>query len=92
MLCATVSFSCTFHPTEKTNTPNTGALPDQLEFSRDCHTIVVSNEGEPETYSPATLANDPEGSVSIINLRFCDEEGDGHAYAYESVSTTGLKR
>jgi hypothetical protein len=47
-------------------------LPDQLEFSKDCRTIVVSNEGEPETYTPASLANDPEGSVSIIDLVACE--------------------
>lgn len=58
-----------------------GALPDQLEFSRDCRTILVSNEGEPRTYSPASLANDPEGSVSVINLHFCESPGDYVAYA-----------
>lgn len=83
------------HPpfAKPTHPQNTGALPDQLEFSRDCRTILVSNEGEPETYSPPSLANDPEGSVSVINLRFCNERDDGYAYAYDdSASTAGLKR
>lgn len=34
---------------------------------------MVANEGEPETYTPASLANDPEGSVSIIRLCSCGE-------------------
>lgn len=58
-----------------------GALPDQLEFSRDCRTILVSNEGEPKTYSPASLANDPEGSVSVINLLFCGNPYGAYAAA-----------
>lgn len=51
-----------------------GALPDQLEFSRDCRTLLVSNEGEPQTCSPPSLANDPEGSVSVIKLHYCDTD------------------
>lgn len=45
-----------------------GALPDQLEFSKDCKTLLVSNEAEPSSY-PSTPTTDPEGSVSIIRLR-----------------------
>lgn len=52
--------------------PCAGALPDQLEFSKDCRTILVANEGEPNTYEPPSLENDPEGSVSVINLCACD--------------------
>lgn len=72
-------------------TPYTGALPDQLEFSRDCTTILVSNEGEPSTYTPASLDNDPEGSVSVINLFFCDSNrGEGpYAYASEAAALEG---
>jgi hypothetical protein len=48
----------------------------------------VSNEGEPKTYTPASLANDPEGSVSVINLYFCDNPYGAYAAAaaaaYES--------
>jgi hypothetical protein len=45
-----------------------GALPDQIEFSKSCRTILVSNEGEPDCYDAPTCT-DPEGSVSVINLR-----------------------
>ena len=48
----------------------TGALPDQIEFSKDCKTLLVSNEGEPNSYGQADSI-DPEGSVSIIKLRYC---------------------
>lgn len=49
--------------------PRAGALPDQIEFSSDCKTILVSNEGEPSGYGNPALYSDPEGSVSIIRIK-----------------------
>jgi 2',3'-cyclic-nucleotide 2'-phosphodiesterase/3'-nucleotidase/5'-nucleotidase len=42
-----------------------GAQPDMLTFTEDGHHVLVANEGEP---SP-DYAADPEGSVSIIDMR-----------------------
>jgi hypothetical protein len=44
-----------------------GALPDMLTFTPDGTKVVVANEGEPAGYCEGT--EDPEGSVSIIDVR-----------------------
>jgi DNA-binding beta-propeller fold protein YncE len=41
-----------------------GALPDMVTFTPDGGKVVVANEGEPDE----GYANDPEGSVSVINV------------------------
>ena len=47
-----------------------GALPDMLVFSHNGRWLLVANEGEPSSYLvPGSLVNDPEGSVSIIDMR-----------------------
>jgi|RhiMetdeSRZDD1v2_1073273.scaffolds.fasta_scaffold150633_1 choice-of-anchor I-like protein len=47
-----------------------GALPDMLVFSPNGRWLLVANEGEPSTYvEPRSLVTDPEGSVSIIDMR-----------------------
>jgi DNA-binding beta-propeller fold protein YncE len=47
-----------------------GALPDMLVFSPNGRWLLVANEGEPNTYvEPRSLLTDPEGSVSIIDMR-----------------------
>lgn len=45
-----------------------GAQPDMLTFSSDGRRVVVANEGEPSSYCPGEV-NDPEGSVSVIDVR-----------------------
>ncbi|GII84505.1 hypothetical protein Ssi03_24950 [Sphaerisporangium siamense] len=45
-----------------------GALPDMVTFSPDGRRLVVANEGEPASYCEGA-ADDPEGSVSVIDLR-----------------------
>lgn len=48
------------------NTLMVGALPDMITFTPDGTKVLVANEGEPsDPYNPA---NDPEGSVSIIDV------------------------
>ncbi|MFC4010157.1 choice-of-anchor I family protein [Nonomuraea purpurea] len=44
-----------------------GALPDMVTFTEDGRRLVVANEGEPESYC-AGAVDDPEGSVSIIDV------------------------
>jgi hypothetical protein len=44
-----------------------GALPDMLTYTPDGKTVLVANEGEPSGYGPGFV--DPEGSVSIIDVK-----------------------
>jgi len=44
-----------------------GAQPDMLTFTHNGKYVLTANEGEPAAY-PSTPTNDPEGSVSIIDL------------------------
>ncbi|MES2898861.1 MAG: choice-of-anchor I family protein [Pseudomonadota bacterium] len=49
------------------NTVGVGALPDMLVFSADGKTLLVANEGEPNSYGlPDSV--DPEGSVSVVTV------------------------
>lgn len=45
-----------------------GALPDMLTFTEDGKQVVVANEGEAASYC-AGAVDDPEGSVSVIDVR-----------------------
>lgn len=51
------------------NSVTVGALPDMLIFTPDGKKVLVANEGEPLDYCQGGTENDPEGSVSIIDLK-----------------------
>ncbi len=66
-----VFFSSTL---EHRRTIAVGALPDMVTFSPDGRWVLVANEGEPNTYNNfGSETNgpsvDPEGSVTIIDLK-----------------------
>ena len=46
-----------------------GALPDMLTFTPNGHYVLVANEGEPAGYCLPGEEDDPEGSISIIDLK-----------------------
>ncbi|WP_068402067.1 choice-of-anchor I family protein [Kribbia dieselivorans] len=48
-------------------TVTVGALPDMLTFTENGSYVLVANEGEPQGYLAGQV--DPEGSVSIIDVR-----------------------
>jgi len=70
-----------FYQTDGTylNTIDAGALPDMLTFTHDGMKIVVANEGEPN----GDYSNDPQGSVTIIDL----SNGVGSATATQVLFT-----
>lgn len=57
-----VVFNASTYAEEKVVT--VGALPDMVAYSPDGRYLLTANEGEPN----ATYTNDPEGSVSIIDV------------------------
>ena len=50
------------------NAVTVGALPDMLTFTPNGRYVLVANEGQPNTYEEPGQANDPEGSVSVIDM------------------------
>ena len=52
---------------ERARTVTVGALPDMVTFTDNGRYALVANEGEPEGYCEGQV--DPEGSISVIDLR-----------------------
>ena len=52
---------------EKLTEVTVGALPDMVTFTPDGKAVLVANEGETAGYGPGLP--DPEGSISVIDLR-----------------------
>ncbi len=64
-----------------------GALPDMLTFTPDGRTVLVANEGEPNSYNIAGSV-DPEGSISVIAV---NRSGAGSGLAVApTVRTAGF--
>lgn len=63
-----------------------GALPDQLTFTPDGTRILVANEGEPAIPASPGVINDPQGSVSIIDL----SGGAASATVSQTIDFTSL--
>ncbi len=78
---STASGTVAFFNTNGTflNSVTVGSQPDTLTFTPDGQKVLVTNEGTPD---PCNLTDDPEGSVSIIDI----SGGVGSA----TVSTAGF--
>jgi len=64
------------------NTLEVGALPDMLTFTPNASTLLIANEGEPSD----DYTNDPEGSISIINI-----SGDASKLTQKDVKTANFQ-
>ena len=60
-----------------------GALPDMLVFTENHRYLLVANEGEPSGYGAGHV--DPEGSVSVIDMR-----GGLRRLTQDDVETAGF--
>ena len=45
-----------------------GSLPDMVTFTPDGAKILIANEGEPLDYCAPGTENDPEGSISVVDV------------------------
>lgn len=64
-----------------------GALPDMLTFTPDGETILVANEGEPNSYGQADSV-DPVGSIGVVDVRGLSATGTAIALP---VRTAGFE-
>ncbi len=70
------------------NSVTVGALPDMVTFTADGQRLLVANEGEPnDSYS-----NDPEGSISIVDLSQGVEQATVKTLGFEADVISGPVR
>jgi len=62
-----------------------GALPDMVTFSDDGRYVLAANEGEPD----ATYTNDPEGTVTIIDLLRLGQPGFARTVGFTHFNVGG---
>lgn len=68
-----------------------GAVPDMLTFTKDGRYVLVANEGEPS----ANYATDPDGSVSVIDIRAGVQNAsqtDVRTVGFSSYNSTSIGR
>ncbi len=62
-----------------------GALPDMVTFSDNGGYVLAANEGEPDT----TYTNDPEGTVTIIDLLLLGQPGFVRTVGFSDFNVGG---
>ncbi len=69
------------------NVVEVGALPDMVVFTSDGSRVLVANEGEPNS----DYSNDPEGSVSIIDVSAGAENAAVTTIGFTDFNTDGAR-
>ena len=65
-----------------------GALPDMVTFSGDGRYVLAANEGEPD----ASYTNDPEGTVTIIDLLKFGQPGFARNVGFSDFNAGGSRQ
>ena len=71
------------------NEVEAGALPDMLTFTPNCDYVLSANEGEPNSYNQPDSV-DPEGSVTIVDVRGGIANAKARQVTFESFNNAAL--